>query len=100
MSVELHTASDEVTGEVAIAVAPGTVAKARDRMLDALLAAPLEGAAGELGVVLAAAPSAYAHPLPGKDEAGHTRFRVHGRREGDLLVPVSARKKRDPRDRR
>jgi hypothetical protein len=76
-----------VVGEVAIVVAPGTKANKRDRALDALLATPLHDAASELGVVLAASPSAFAFPLPGKDDAGRTRFAVSGRIEGDRLVP-------------
>ena len=89
MSEEVRVAVEGrlAVGEVAIVVAPGTKAKKRDALLDVLLAAPLYDAASELGVVLAAAPSSYAFPLPGKDEAGRTRFAVRGRIEGDRLVP-------------
>jgi hypothetical protein len=76
-----------VVGEVAMAIAPGTKAAKRDRALDALLATPLHDAANELQVVLAASPSSYAFPLPGKDEEGRMRFAVRGRIEGDRLVP-------------
>ncbi len=89
MSEEVRVAVENgaVVGEVAIVVAPGTKAKKRDAVLDVLLAAPLFDAASELHVVLAAAPSSFAFPLPGKDEAGRTRFAVRGRVEGDRLVP-------------
>jgi hypothetical protein len=76
-----------VRGAFALAVAPGTKAAKRDRAIDALLAVPLADAAEALSVVLATSPSAYAYPLPGKDEAGRTRFAVRGRVEGGTLVP-------------
>jgi len=80
-----------VTGEIAIAVAPGTKAHARDRALDAALSAALSDAAASLDVVLAAAPSAFAFQQPGKDEEGRTRFTISGRIEGDRLVPARPR---------
>ena len=76
-----------VRGEVAMSVAPGTKAGVRDRALDVLLAGPLAEAADALGAVLMAAPSAYAFPQPGKDEAGRTRFEVRARVEAERLVP-------------
>jgi hypothetical protein len=87
MAPELRIEGDRVRGELALEVPPGTKAAKRDRALDALLAAPLSDAAGALDVVLAAAPSAFAFPMPGKDEQGRTRFVVRGRIEGDRLVP-------------
>jgi hypothetical protein len=76
-----------VTGEIAIEVRPGTTAQVRDRALDAALTGLLGDAAESLGAVLAAPPHRFAHPLPGKDEAGRTRFVVRGRAEGGRLVP-------------
>jgi hypothetical protein len=87
MAVALHIEGKTVHGEVALELPPGTKAAKRDRALDALLAAPLSDAAASLSAVLAAAPSAFAYALPGKDEAGRTRFVVRGRAEGDRLVP-------------
>ena len=88
MASTVHIEGEEVVGEISLAVAPGTVASVRDRRLDELLGEALHRAANELQVVLAAAPSAYAKPLPGKDAEGRTRFVVRGRVEGDRLVPA------------
>ena len=77
-----------VTGEVALEIGPGTPASAISAALDAALAGPLATAAEELGAVLAAAPHRYARALPGKDEAGRTRYMVRARREGDMVVPA------------
>lgn len=87
MTVALRIEENTVRGELALDLAPGTTAAKRDRALDALLASPLGDAADALSVVLAASPSAYAYPLPGKDENGRTRFVVRGRIEADRLVP-------------
>lgn len=87
MSVAVRVEGKTVRGEVAIPVQPGTKAATRDRALDALLALPLADAVDELGVVLAAAPHAYAFPQPGKDAEGRTRFLIQGRIEGDRLLP-------------
>lgn len=76
-----------VVGEVALEIGPATVARDRDRSLDDALAVTLTELSSQLGVVLAAAPHRYARPIPGKDEAGLTRFLVRGRVEGDCLVP-------------
>ena len=86
-SVRVVVEERGVRGEVLLNVLPGTKADARDRVLDALLATPLADAADALGAVLAAAPSAYAFPQPGKDEAGRTRFEVRGRVEAERLIP-------------
>ena len=91
MTIELEVKGKTVQGEFALAVAPGTLAKDRDREIDALLAGPLSDAADRLGVVMAAAPSAFARPLPGKDESGRVRFQVAGRVEGERLVPFRPR---------
>ncbi|MBN9159780.1 MAG: hypothetical protein BGO98_26690 [Myxococcales bacterium 68-20] len=86
-----------VTGEVAIELRPGMTAQLRDRALDAALSDPLNDAAERLGVVVAAPPHRFAQPLPGKDEAGMTRFAVCGRAEGGRLVPERAPKDDDRR---
>jgi hypothetical protein len=88
MTATLRIEGDDVEGEVALAIAPGTVKKAQDRALDEALRGPLDEAAASLGVLLAAAPSSFARALPGKDDAGRTRFAVRGRVEGDRLVPI------------
>ena len=85
---ELHIEGREVVGEIALDIAPDTVAAVRDRRLDELLRDRLHEACDELQVVLAAAPSAFARPLPGKDADGKTRFAVRGRIEGERLVPA------------
>ena len=87
MAVEVRIEGSTVRGELALDVTPGTKRAKRDRAIDALLAVPLTDAAVALSVVLAAAPSAFDFPLPGKDDAGRTRFVVRGRVEGDRLVP-------------
>ena len=87
MTLALWVEGRTVRGELALDLPPGTTAAKRDRAIGALLVAPLSDAAATLSVVLAAAPSAYAYPLPGKDEAGRTPFVVRGRVEGDRLVP-------------
>lgn len=83
--------NDVVVGEVALEVAPGTTANVRDRALDSLLGAQLTEIASQRGVVLSAAPSAYAFQEPGKDSGGRTRFVVRGRVEGDRLLPARPR---------
>ena len=87
MAEPLTIQEQVVSGEIAIEVPPGTTAQARDRALDAALTDPLGDAAERLGAVVAAPPHRFAHPLPGKDEAGRTRFVVRGRAEGGRLVP-------------
>jgi hypothetical protein len=90
MDRELRIEGDLVLGVIAIAVAPGTVAAARDALLDDALRAQLTDLADELRVPLAAAPRKYAWELPGRDDRGRTRFSVCGRIEGDVLVPHRA----------
>jgi len=87
MAASLSVQEQLVTGEIALEVRPGTTAQVRDRALDAALSGPLTDAAEALGAVLAAPPHRFAHALPGKDEAGLTRFIVRGRAEGGRLVP-------------
>ena len=86
--LRLEIEGKEIVGELALALPPGTTATVRDRALDALLVVRLEATAAELDLVLAAAPSRFATPRNGKDEAGRTVFDVRGRTEGDRLVPV------------
>ncbi len=76
-----------ITGELALEVGPGMLARDRDRALDDALAGPLSELAAKLDSVLAAAPHRYARPTPGKDAQGLTHFEVCGRVEGDFLVP-------------
>jgi hypothetical protein len=87
MERDLRIDGDLVVGTIALSVPPGTVAAARDKMLDDALRLQLGDLADELRVALAAAPRRYAWPLPGRDEQGRTRFSVCGRVEGDVLVP-------------
>jgi hypothetical protein len=88
MSVELRIEGKVVSGEIALAIAPGTKAAAQRRALDGVLAIPLAAAAEKLGAVVAASPSAFVTQEPGKDAEGRTRFRVRGRVEGDRLLPA------------
>jgi hypothetical protein len=96
MSVELQVNRDEIQGEVALGVPPGTTAAARDRLLDEQLTDALFEVAQRLGVVMAADPHDFARPLDGRDEQGRTRFAVRGRVEGDRLVPVGRGRRRRP----
>lgn len=94
MTITLRVEGNEILGQLALLVPPGTTAARRDDMVDGALTEPLFAAAGELGVVLAADPHAYARPLDGRDEQGKTRFEVRGRAEGGRLVPVRGGKLR------
>lgn len=85
---------DVFTGEVALAIAPGTVANAQNRAVDAAVLPILEVTAGELGVVLAAPPHRFVRPLPGKNEAGLMRFSIRARAEGGCLVPAHGTRRR------
>jgi hypothetical protein len=85
--VRVEESQGGVTGEVALAIAPGTRADAQRDALETALSGPLTEAAARLDLVLAARPSAFAAAQPGKDEQGRTRFLVRGRMEGDRLVP-------------
>lgn len=84
----LKIENDDVTGEIALAIAPGTRSEVIAKQLDQALAALLEDAAKSLGVIVAAAPSRFARPLPGKDDRGRTRYVVRAARDGDYLVPA------------
>jgi hypothetical protein len=84
----------ELRGELVLALEPGTVAGLRDRAIDRIVAAPLEAIAEAHGAVVAAAPSAFAHPRPGKDDEGRTVFDLRGHLEGDRLLPRRAGKRR------
>jgi len=88
---------DQVVGEIAIPVAPGTVAAVQARAIDEGLDEALSEKARELGAVLDCAPSRFTRQVPGKDEEGRVRFSVRARMEGDRLVPAhpsNARKRR------
>ena len=87
MAERLTIQAPLVTGEIVIDIRPGTTAQARDRALDEALSGPLNDAAEQLGAVLTAPPHRYVNLLPGKDDAGLTRFAVRGRAEGGRLVP-------------
>lgn len=89
----LQIEGDEVSGEIAVRVQPGQKAPSLNAALDRALSVLLSDAATSLGVVVAAAPHTFAKPLPGKDEAGHMRYLVRGRREGDRLVPAHTKLK-------
>lgn len=84
----MQSTANGVEGEAALRLEPGTRADAQHHTLDAALSSPLSDAAAELGLVLAARPSAYAFLQPGRDDEGRCRFVVRGRIEGDLLVPA------------
>lgn len=85
--IELRIEGDRVVGELALAIAPGTRADVQDRAIDAALVDPLTDTAAKLGAVVAAPPHRFVRPIPGKDEAGNTRFAVRARAEGGRLVP-------------
>lgn len=82
------------TGEIAIAIAPGTVANDQNRAVDAAIAPILDATAGELGLVLVAPPHRFVRPLPGKDESGLMRFSIRARAEGGCLVPAHGARRR------
>lgn len=88
MSVSLSVEENEVSGELSLPIAPGTTAKVIEELLSRALGDALHEKADELGVVLGAHPSRYAKPLPGKDEAGNTRYAIRARKEGGRLVPA------------
>lgn len=92
LSVDL--AAETVSGELAIAVAPGTTADKQTRAIDGALGDALEARAKELGLVLDAQPSRFTRMLPGKDDEGRVRFSVRARAEGDRLVPAHPSNKR------
>lgn len=94
MDIELQVRGNQVEGQLALPLPPGIRAAERDRLVDAAVTQALFEAAQQLGVVLAADPHAYAHPLDGKDSEGRTRFVVRGRVEGDRLVPIKTGKLR------
>lgn len=85
--LRLDIEGNVIAGEIALDLPPGMNAGARDRAIDALLADRLTEIARGHGVVLSAAASSYAYPVPGKDDQRRTRFLVRGRVEGDRLLP-------------
>ncbi len=89
--LELRVEGTHVRGELALVIAPGTVAKARDRLLDRALLVAITARADELGSVLAAAPASYCFVRPGKDELGRTTFDVGARIEAERLIPERPR---------
>ena len=86
--LKLEIEGRTVVGELALELPPGTSAAVRDKAIDVLLNERLSARASELDVVLAASPSRFAIPRNGKDASGRTVFDLHGRAEGDRLVPV------------
>lgn len=94
MSDQLTVKDNEITGEIALAITPGTVADEQNRALDAALAAMLDDAAGQLGAVVAAPPHRFVRPIPGKDDQGRLRFSVRARAEGGRLVPAHGARRR------
>ncbi len=98
MADPLNVRGEEVEGELALRIAPGTVAADRDRALDAALGAALTEAAIQLGAVMASPPHRFARALPGLDAEGLTRFVVRGRSEGGRLVPAHNSQPTNPRN--
>ena len=80
-----------VTGTVAVAVKPGATRDEREAAIEQALKEQLAAAADELGVVLAARPTAYTRERPGRDADGRTVLEVAGRVEGDRLMPAVSR---------
>ncbi len=87
--LDLHVEGERIVGVVALDLSPGTRSGAQDKQLDEVLGPALTDLARELDCVLGAAASTFAKPM-GKHEDGRARFLVHGRVEGDRLVPVRA----------
>ena len=94
MNISLKVEDNEVHGEFAVVVPPGTIAAKRDALVDEQLTEPLFEIARKLCVVLAADPHKYARSLNGHDSEGRTRFEVHARVESDRLVPIGRGKRR------
>lgn len=88
MSEKLTVKGNEVSGEIALQLAPGMKAGQIDQLLFDALNEALHEAATELGAVLGTYPARYAKPLPGRDAEGKIRYAVRARREGDRLVPA------------
>ncbi len=87
-SVSLQVDRDELTGTFELLIPPGTTVEARDKLVDDLLTEPLFELARDQGLVLATDPHGYVKLLDGRDEQGRTRFVLHARFEGGLLVPM------------
>ena len=87
MAGELTVEGEEMSGEVALSIPPGTRASEVERLLVEALKDELYRVADELEVIVSAHPTKYARQLPGRDEEGRTRFQVRGRREGGKLIP-------------
>jgi hypothetical protein len=81
----------KVTGTIAVLVKPGMSQKEREEAIEQELAARLDEAVLELGVVLAAKPANFTRERPGRDAEGRTVLEVAGRVEGDRLVPAVSR---------
>jgi hypothetical protein len=81
----------KVTGTIAVLVKPGATQQEREAVIEQELAARLDEAVLELGVVLAAKPSNFTRERPGRDAEGRTVLEVAGRVEGDRLVPAVSR---------
>jgi len=85
---------DEIIGVIAVKIAPGSGSEARSKAIDDALAEPLDACAHEIGGVIAAPPSRFTSERPGRDAEGRTLLDVHGRLEGDRIVPAVAAAKR------
>jgi hypothetical protein len=88
MSISLQLQNNEITGEFALKIPPGTLAAKRDKLLDEQLTDPLFNLAQEQKLVLAAEPHDFARPLDGLNEQGETRFQVSGRIEAGRILPI------------
>lgn len=90
MDIPLTLRDREIRGEFALLVPPGTLAAARDKLVDEHLTEALFALARSVGAVLATDAHDYARPQDGRDDQGRTRFVVRARIEGDRLLPVRA----------
>lgn len=88
MAGELIVEGEEMSGEIALAIPPGTRSEEVERLLVEALKDEIYRVADELEVVVSAHPKKYARELPGRDDEGRTRWAVRGRREGGKLVPA------------
>jgi hypothetical protein len=88
MAGELTVEGEEMSGEIALTIPPGTRASDVEKMLVEALKDEIYRVADELEVIVSAHPTKYARQLPGRDEEGRTRYQVRGRREGGKLVPA------------
>ena len=88
MTLTIDEEGSVVTGEIKLLLPPGTLRADQQRALDEALGGMLDEAARALGVVVSAAPYAFARPIPGRGADGSVAFKVRGRAEGDRLIPA------------